>query len=182
MSRQDIERWEARYRQRTPVDLQPDPWLVRHASSIPPGTALDVACGLGQNAIWLAQQGHRVVAVDGSYTALRHGYARARAEGLGHRLLFVQADLEHFGLRPHTFDLIVVMRFLLRPLVSELITALRPGGHLLYATYTVHRLRRHPHFNPDYLLAPGELRELFTDLEVLFYEEEGEWARLVARK
>ncbi len=182
MGRQDIERWESRYRQCTPVDLQPDPWLMRHASPIPPGIALDVACGLGQNAIWLATQGHRVVAVDGSYTALRHGYARARAEGRGLRLLFVQADLEHFGLRPNTFDLIVVMRFLLRPLVPELIAALRPGGRLLYATYTVRRLRRHPHFNPNYLLAPGELRELFDELNVLSYEEEGEWARLVAKR
>lgn len=182
MSRQDIERWEARYRHYTPGTPDPDPWLVRHARPLPPGTALDVACGLGQNAIWLASQGHRVIAVDGSYTALRHGYARARAEGLGTRVLFVQADLDRFSLLPATFDLIVVMRFLARPLVPMLIAALRPGGHLLYATYTLHRLQRHPHLNPDYLLAPGELRELFTDLNVLVYEEEGEWARLVARR
>ncbi|HBY95522.1 MAG TPA: hypothetical protein DEP84_16460, partial [Chloroflexi bacterium] len=120
--------------------------------------------------------------VDGSVTALRGARAEAQRRGLGSRVLFVQADLDWPCLAPATFDLIVVVRFLARGLAPTLEALLRPGGTLLYATYTHKRLASHPDFNPTFLLAPGELPTLFPRLTILEAEEPDEWAYLRAQR
>ena len=178
MSREDLERWEQRYEKYADRDWRTDPWIVAQARGLPAGCALDVACGVGQHARWLAARGHRVIAIDGSYTALRRGRSDASTGGV----LFVQADLERGALPAATFDLVVVARFLLRPLAPPLARTLRPGGHLLYATFTERRLAERPDFNRAYLLATDELPHLFPSLEVVEYTEVDAWARLHARR
>lgn len=182
MSRPDLERWEARYAEGGPAYWEPDPWVTARAVDLPPGRALDVACGWGRHALWLAARGHSVVGVDGSLTAVRGARAEALARGLAGQTLFVQADLDEPCLAPASFDLVVVVRFLDRCLAPTLETLLRPGGTLLYATYTRRRLESRPDFNPDFLLAPGELATLFPRLTVLESEEPDEWAYLRARR
>lgn len=181
MSRPDLERWEARYADGGPPDWRPDRWVAARAADLPTGRVLDVACGWGRHALWLAARGHTVVGVDGSLTALGGARAEAHRRGLAPQVLFVQADLDRPCLAPATFDLIVVVRFLDRDLAPTLEALLRPGGTLLYATFTRKRLDSRPDFNPDFLLGPGELPTLFPGLTILETEEPGEWAYLRAR-
>lgn len=166
--REDIERWDRKYAERVPEpDPAPDPLLVERAALLRPprggGDALDVACGEGGNALYLARTGYRVTGVDGSLVALRRARAAARRGGL--HVWFLAADLDRFAPAPASADLVVLVRYLNRALVPRLVRALRPGGLLVCKTFNRLRLRERPGFNPAYLLEPGETAMLFADLE-----------------
>lgn len=161
----EIERWNAKYRAANPNPyFEPDPLLVELAPGLlRGGTALDVACGVAHNAMFLAEHGYEVLAVDGSMTALRYARDRLRERPLPVRLL--AADLDRFVPPEGYFDLIVVVRFLDRNLIPRLVRGLRPDGLLVYKTFNVNYQRERPAFNPDFLLQPGELSRLLGDLE-----------------
>lgn len=160
----EIERWNAKYFAANPNPrFEPDPLLVELAPRLHGGMALDVACGVAHNAMFLAEHGYEVLAVDGSLTALRYARERLRERPLPVRLLAV--DLDRFAPPAGYFDLIVVVRYLDRNLVSRLVRGLRPGGLLIYKTFNVNYQRERPAFNPDFLLQPGELSRLLGDLE-----------------
>ena len=165
--RSELERWDDKYRD-APAnpDAAPDPILETHASLLNGvGIALDVACGIGHNAIHLAKLGYAVLAVDGSLIALR----RCR-DALGEdtpRIGLVNADLDRFSLPPDTFDVILVIRYLNRSLIGQLKTALKPGGVLIYKTFNLNYLNARPVFNKSYLLNPGELAALFADFDTI---------------
>jgi SAM-dependent methyltransferase len=155
------------------------------------GPVLDLACGRGRHALWLARAGLGAIGVDRDRERLA-GLARtARAEALP--LLPVLADLEAGAAIPlasASCAAVLVFRYLHRPLAGEIVRVLRPGGVLLYETFTRrHReLAQHPR-NPAFLLEPGELLRLFPSLEPLRAEEvevtapaPAALARLVARK
>jgi tellurite methyltransferase len=163
----DIERWNRKYRTGNPnPDFVPDPLLVRCAPLLPaPGLALDVACGVGHNALFLARKGYEVIAVDGSETAI--GYARAHLRGTDLKVHLVVADLERFTPPPARFDLVLVMRFLHRPLIAPLQRALKPGGLFIYQTFNTNYVRDRPDFRREFLLQPGELIARFQDFEIL---------------
>lgn len=125
------------------------------------GPVLDVACGSGRHARWIAARGLEVVAVD-----------RAPQSIPGVR--FVQADLE--GDRPwpfpgERFAGVVVTNYLHRPLYPHLIAALAPGGVLIYETFMAGNERFGRPSNPDYLLRPGELLEAFGSLHIVAFEQ-----------
>ncbi|MEN8161207.1 MAG: class I SAM-dependent methyltransferase, partial [Myxococcota bacterium] len=155
------------------------------------GRVLDLACGSGRNALPLARDGSRVIGLDRSRERLGALAETARAERLP--LLAVCADLEAGGALPlatASAGAVLVFRYLHRPLGPELERVLRPGGLLVYETFTIHHreVAEHPR-NPAFLLEPGELPALFPGLEVLRYEEAQvraptprAVARLVARK
>jgi tellurite methyltransferase len=165
--------------------------LDRLCSSAPEGPVLDVACGRGRHAWPVAARGRRVVAADRDGEALAFVAAQARRRALPVSTL--EVDLERSGnlpFRSGVFAGVLVFRFLFRPLAPALIAALRPGGVLLYETFTLaqRELPRGPR-NPDFLLAPGELPRLFRGLEVIQHRElrvEEPWpqalAQLVARR
>ena len=183
MSRTDRQRWDERYEEeKWKGAREPYPLLTRHVPPGAGGLALDVACGLGHNLLWLAGQGYRGIGVDVSRVALEQALGQARAAGLADRVLFVQADLDRFRLPPGSFDLVVVIRFLDRELFPALEAALRPGGLLVYATLNWRRAETHPEVAPEYLMGPGELHEAFTGLRVTHYDEAGDHSELVARK
>lgn len=159
------------------------------------GPVLDLACGRGRHALASAALGCRAVAVDRSREALA-----ALGEAAAARRLHVdrvRADLEtEHGtpFAPGVFGAVLVFRFLFRPLSGAIVDALRPGGLLIYETFT-QRQRNLPYGpgNPAFLLAEGELPKLFPELEVVVYREglvEGgrsdrqpeHLAQLVARK
>lgn len=125
------------------------------------GTALDLACGVGHNAVYLAQLGYDVVAVDGSLIGLN--YCREALRGKNLRLSLVNADLENFTLPPNFFNVVLVIRYLHRALIARLKSAIKPGGLVIYQTFNTNYLRERPVFNKDYLLKPGELAEFFVD-------------------
>ena len=167
--------------------MMPASWLTDHAHLLPPGgRVLDVACGRGRHALWLAARGFDVHAVDRSaesIAALRHEATRP-----GIRLAVELMDLEtgRPSLPACAYDAIVVVHYLHRPLVPFLIAALRPGGVLVYETFTVAQARRGKPTNPDFLLEPGELLRLIAPLEVVDARE-GEFegrdvASVVARR
>lgn len=181
MSERDRARWDAKWREMV-RPAAPSALLRAYAGALPGGLAVDVACGLGQNALWLARHEYGVVGVDISRVALRRALRRARRRHLQRRVLFVQVDLERWRLPQACADLVCVFKFLDRDLFPMFRNALRPGGYLFYQTRHEGLLQRLPGANPEYLLRRRELHDVFGDWQVLTYEEGLESARLVVRK
>jgi SAM-dependent methyltransferase len=145
--------------------------LLANAHLLPSsGKALDLACGLGGNALFLARRGLAVTAWDISPIAI----ARLKAQAQHLRLnLDAQArDVELEPLPQGAFDVIAVSRFLSRALAAPLLGSLKPGGLLFYQTYTRDKLSPAGPSNPDYLLAENELLRLFSGLRILYYRED----------
>jgi tellurite methyltransferase len=172
----------------------PSPFLLAHldavAAACARGPAVDYACGAGRHALAVAGCGVPVLAVDRDAAALASLRDRARAERL--RVQPLRADLEaaRAPLAQGRCGALLVFRYLHRPAAAALAAALRPGGLLVYETFTERQreLGAGPR-NPAFLLAPGELPRLFSSLEVLdFWEgltEEAQpsaVARLLARR
>jgi len=131
--------WDERYRSATRLwSGQPNPQLVAQAGDLTPGQALDVGCGEGADAIWLASRGWTVTAVDLSEVALERaaGHAAAQGDPIARRITWRHEDLLSWDPGPQRFDL-VSMQFLhlppdlLDPVYRRLAAAVRPGGTLL---------------------------------------------------
>ncbi|HEY5141569.1 MAG TPA: methyltransferase domain-containing protein [Methylococcales bacterium] len=133
------------------------------------GTALDLACGLGANAIFLAELGLAVTAWDISSVAIDKLTAYAVQQGLNINARQKKITAESFT--GCCFDVIVVSRFLDRSLSDAIIGALKPDGLLFYQTFTREKTSRKPPNNPDYLLAENELLDMFSPLRVIFYRD-----------
>jgi tellurite methyltransferase len=187
VSRPEQEKWDARWAaEAARAAYEPNPLLVAHAALLEGGRALDLACGLGQNSIWLAARGYDVLAVDISPVALAVAGERAQVAGVQERIKWQQQDLEEgrpgWATPPGGFDLVCVFRFLDRRLFPGLRVAVRPGGLLFYETRHVGLLERQPQSNPAFLLQPGELVRTFGDWEIVHAAEDRENASLVARR
>ncbi len=188
MARADIERWDRKYAAGdVHSSAEPDAWLAEIAPRLGPARpralAVDVACGAGANAIFLARRGFDVIGLDGSLTGLRR--ARAGARRAGTELGLAALDLDAWAPPAGRFALITVFRFLNRALYRRLAGALEPGGLIACRTFNLGRLAGVPGFNPHYLLAPGELAALFAGLEVLEIEDgegDDDTSRLLARR
>jgi SAM-dependent methyltransferase len=141
-----------------------------------------MACGKGQNAIWLARQGYRVLGIDISPVALAMARAEAVNQDLSNRLQFEAVDLDRWQLPALSYDLICIFRFLDRRLFPAVVAGLRPGGLLFCATRHVGLLQRSPEANKAFLLKRGELAEAFASLQVLHDLEKNEDTEFVARK
>ena len=146
---------------------EPSPWLQRWAARIPAaGRVLDVACGGGRHARYLAARGYQVEAVDRDTEALRR---LAGVAGVTTRV----ADLEGaaWPYAAGQFDAVVVTNYLHRRLFEHLLVALAPGGVLIYETFALGNERYGRPSNPDFLLQPGELLKVaHGQLEVIAYE------------
>ena len=133
------------------------------------GKALDIACGKGRNALYLAQRGFAVTALDISAVALEAGQRRAQQLDLG--IDWQSCDLEASALAAGDFDLIINFNYLQRSLIRLMQQAVKPGGHVIFETYLIDQASvGHPK-NPDYLLQHNELLECFRDFRVLYYRE-----------
>lgn len=153
----------------------PSEWLIEHADALRGAhRVLDVACGRGRHALLLASAGFDVTAIDKDVSALDH--IAAVADRTGWPIRTVAVDLETFpapSLEMGAFDVILVFRYLSRPLFPALAKALKPGGRLIYETFlTAQAALGHPK-NPRFLLAPGELAGLLRGegLQVEAFEE-----------
>jgi len=174
----------------TPFGPQgPSSWLVENASCLPRGgNALDVACGTGRNALILSAAGFQVRGVDRDPSKIESLDLLARRLGLP--LSAEVLDLEEeqgVDLGRESQDLVLVIHYLHRPLFPSLIRALRPGGILIYETFTREQAERSGRpSSPHFLLEPGELPRRVAPLEVL-RAREGEFegrmiSGVVARK
>jgi len=183
MADTDRLRWERRYADPTHKRKRgPDDLLARHVPPAAPGArALELACGLGENAIWLAQQGYTVDAFDISLTALRQARAVMLARGV-RGVRFVAADLDHFPLPDRAYDVVCVFRFLDRALFPALRARVRPGGLVVYQTLNTGHLAKHPDTRPDHMLRRGELQQYFPGWTVLEAADLEHISLLVARR
>ncbi|MDZ4763797.1 MAG: class I SAM-dependent methyltransferase [Chloroflexota bacterium] len=200
MAGKDRQHWDMIYHERAHQPYPPpDPLMLQftppapnpYAPSVSSKTvsrALDLAGGLGQNALWLAGQGYMVDLIDISRAALTRAQEeaarRARAPitddevgadtlpraaqpDLVRGINFIQADLDHATLEREMYDVVCVFRFLDRALFPALRAAVRPGGRIVYETYNTRHTLTQPNFNPDYLLNVGELAGVFADWRAL---------------
>jgi 2-polyprenyl-3-methyl-5-hydroxy-6-metoxy-1,4-benzoquinol methylase len=183
--------WDKKYSERSHGSLQPDPFLVaayeEFLSAASPGLALDVAGGVGRHAIWLAQRGWRMKLMDISEVGVKQAVENAKQKGTASSIATEVRDLNsEQDMGREQYDLVVVFFFLQRELFPALAAAIKPGGHLIYKTYTTEQQRfngRPSH--PMFLLQPNELLHAFPSLRVLHYHEtiqERGVAELVARK
>lgn len=165
------DKWNRRYRNSTePPRAAP---VLRDNMHLLPdsGNALDLACGLGGNALLLAEAGLHCRAWDVSDVAVERLQALADERGLPIRAQVRDVVAEPPA--PVSFDVIVVGYFLDRSLLPALTTVLRPGGLLFYQTFTAGKLDPSGPSNPDFLLEEGELLRWFGELRLRVYREEG---------
>jgi len=154
---------------------EPNAFLTQVLLQLSGGTALDLACGSGRDAVFMASRGWRVTAADVLPDALD------RARDLARRcaaavtpIRWVEADLESEQLAfDARFDLIVVVRYLHRPLISRLAGWLRTGGSIVCETFTaLHRARHGKPARDAHVLAPGELPRLLAGVALRHYSED----------
>jgi len=201
---ESLHRWQSRHRESAAAPPPPpSPSLLQAFPLFPRpyqrSRALDLACGAGQNAVWLAAHGWPTVAVDFAPAALERVQALAAAQGvescplrgtlaapgsnkldptiktLLHAwpgILLIKEDLATAAFPESAFDLILCFHYLDRAAFPRIERALAPNGYLLYETFTEAQraFGEGPH-SPDHLLRSGELRHAFPGLETLFYHE-----------
>jgi len=196
-------RWNQRYTESPSSWLEPDTFLIdsyrEFLADVRPGTALDLAGGAGRNAVWLAERGWQVKLIDISEVGLKLArekfYASTTVSSTQPNAVSIHkgsieseiADLNAVNdLGTELYDLIVAFYFLRRELFPAISRALKPGGTLIYRTYTVDRMKLPGGpGDPKYLLQPNELLRAFSHMRVLHYHEmvQGKAAaELVARK
>jgi len=151
----------------------PSPWVCRFAGHVPAGgTVLDVAAGGGRHAEYFLMRGHPVVAVDRDTSALVQ--LAARGKWTRGALEIITADLEAgpWPLAGRRFAGVVVTNYLHRALFPALVGAVVSGGVLIYETFAVGNERFGKPSNPNFLLRPGELKDVVRgQLDVIAYEE-----------
>jgi tellurite methyltransferase len=171
-----LDEWEQRYRSGNFPNAGPTPLLVRAVQHAVPGRALDLACGAGRNAAWLAARGWSVTAVDGSKTAI--DMLKARAPAVDARA--VDLEKHEFEIGESNWDLIAVCYYLQRDLFEPIQRGVKSGG---LAVIIVH-LADASQESSRYSMAPGELARSFEGWDVVHsYEgrpDDPEHARPVA--
>ncbi|MDA1016827.1 MAG: class I SAM-dependent methyltransferase [Planctomycetota bacterium] len=186
MSAADRDKWNQKYHGKQPlVEIKPDDWLRECVDQIAsevgtsdevgqsiPLKAVEFACGLGANSIWLAQHGWDITAMDVSAVGLER--AKQTAHQVGAEVNWIAADVEEVSLANQQFELAVVFRFLDRERLPQLIdSVIRPGGWLIYETFSTAQLERtdsHIH-NADFTLREDELPLLYPQFDVLSHKQ-----------
>ena len=173
-------KWDARYRDTHINAISVANVLLQNQQLIPTeGWVLDLAAGLGGNALFLAQKGLEVHAWDISPVAIEKINTTAQQQGLT-----IHTQIRDCVEQPpeaNSFDLIIVSRFLERSLCPAISAGLKPGGLLFYQTYTQAKQESDGPGNPHFLLEKGELLELFSELHVVVYQE-GSEAQFVGKR
>ncbi|NPA90814.1 MAG: class I SAM-dependent methyltransferase [Chloroflexi bacterium] len=167
--------WEERYSEGGgPQTEEPHPWLVWHRWRLPEkGRALDVACGMGRDTLFLARQGLHVHGLDFSAQALHRARERVWLTGLESRVQFILADATQFAFPRAYYDVVVVFSYWEPRILSDLKATLKPGGLLIYETFNIWWKRRRPHIQDKFLVQPGEMLDWLKDWHVLAYRELG---------
>ena len=166
----------------------PSPFLEQALGGLPRGRTLEIACGTGRNAVFLALAGFDVEAWDQDSVALLRAQDLARRHGVSIRTVTANLEAEAPpSLGESAFALVACFRYLHRPLIPSLARAVAPGGHLIYETFREGQEQFGRPHRPRFLLRSGELREAFASLEIVHYDEPAPaggpfTARLLARR
>lgn len=160
-------KWNDRYRDETGMYIAPVRNLLKVYSNILPhqGWALEIAGGTGVSADYLQKAGLQVLEVDISLVAL------CRAHRKNSDVLHVAADATQLPLGASRFDVICNFYYFERNLIPLLINWLNPGGLIFFETLMVDMLTIRPEIPPEFLLQPGELKNVFQELEIIYYFE-----------
>ncbi len=175
MSEMERTRWDERYasgdyRPRA----EPSAFVAEAVEVVPPGRALVLACGTGRNAIFLAERGFRVEALDISSVAIE--VARAEAARRAVVADFRVADLDSTEFQPGGYALVTMIRYVNRDLWDRAAMALAPAGWLLMEQHLrTYRDVAGPH-DDEFRVAPGELLGAFPGLRAIHYSERLETA------
>lgn len=162
-------KWDAIYTQS--IQIAPAcKVLSQHLFLLPKqGRALDLACGISENALLLAESGLITEAWDISAVALQKLQQQAELRQLN--IIIRQCGISAEIMPKQLYDIIVISRFLDRTLSNAIMAALKPDGLLFYQTFSRHKLDNQGPNNPDYLLDSNELLNLFAPLKLIFYQE-----------
>ncbi len=169
-------KWDERYLRGEHTTKEPSPLLIKAIKDLKPGRALDIACGAGRHAIYLAEHGWRVIAVDSSQVAIEILQQRACERSQASCLLEIDArvtDLERheFFIEAAAYDLICDFYYLQRDLFPAIRAGVKPGGAFVGAIHLNDGNPDAKAHNPAFLLEPGELKTLFSDWEITYYHE-----------
>jgi len=168
----DQKRWDERFRGKGfAFGKEPNPFLKKHIHLLQKGKTLDIASGEGRNAIFLAQHGFEVDAVDISDRGLKKAQKLAGDKGVKINTLLV--DLDQYQIGKEKYDLIANFYFLRRSLISKIKKGLKKGGRVVFETYILEQknVGTEGPKDPKYFLKPNELLRLFKDCRILFYRE-----------
>jgi tellurite methyltransferase len=149
---------------------RPAKFLVENVGLLPKGRVLDLAMGDGRNAIYLASLGFHAEGVDISSETVKKALEVARASGVELEARVVDLEKDHY-IQPAHYDVIICFRYLQRSLIPHIKNGLRNGGVLVYETFTIDQIRFGKPKNPDFLLKPNELLNLFRDFHCIKYHE-----------
>jgi len=168
----DQKRWDERFRGKGfAFGKEPNPFLKKQIHLLPKGKTLDIAAGEGRNAVFLAQQGFDVDAVDISGVGLKKAQKLAGEIGVKINTLF--ADLNTYQIEKEKYDLIANLYFLRRSLIPKIKRGLKKGGRVIFETYILEQrnIGTEGPKDPKYFLKPNELLRLFKGFHILYYRE-----------
>ena len=166
-------KWNKIYAENISTNMQPTYVLSEYSYLLPKsGKALDIACGLGANTIYLAQHSLQVHAWDVSEQAiekLKKSFTEQHKN-----IKAIVRDVHEHPPDKDSFDVICVSYFLERSISENIISALKPNGLLFYQTFIHEKITHHGPKNPEYRLHQNELLAMFSPpLHVLVYQELG---------
>lgn len=168
----DQKKWDEKYRAKAfAKGAGPNPFLKKNIRLLGQGRALDIAAGTGRNAVFLAQNGWTVEAVDISRVGLKKGQQWARQNHVAIRTIC--ADLDSYPFEKERYDLIANFYFLDRRLIPKMKRGLKMGGKIIFETYVANPEAKNSETpsNGKYLLRANELLTRFRDFRILFYRE-----------
>lgn len=163
--------WDERYSRGDHATAEPSRLLIRAAEHLAPGRALDIACGAGRHAIFLAEHGWQVVAVDASRVGIEITNERARERGVVIDTRIADLERGEFIIEPDAYDLICVFYYLQRDLFQQIRAGVVKSGTLVAAIHIIDEDPSARLSNPAFSLKPEELRAEFQGWEILHYRE-----------
>jgi tellurite methyltransferase len=168
----DQKRWDKRFKgKKFALGKIANSFLRGHIALLPKGKALDLAAGEGRNAVFLAQHGFQVDAVDISEIGSRK--TKELAEKKEVKVRTILADLDTYPIKRGQYNLITNFYFLNRRIIPKIKKGLKKGGMVVFETYLLEHRRFHTGGpkNPKYFLKPNELLKLFKGFRIVFYRE-----------
>jgi 2-polyprenyl-3-methyl-5-hydroxy-6-metoxy-1,4-benzoquinol methylase len=170
VSEADRIKWDKRYRASSSKKMSPPSEFIKHwIDRCPSGRALDVACGRGRNALFLAASGYEVDAIDISEEALSN--ARRTAQESGLKLNWILHDLDEEFCPDSPYDLIIMVHYINLPLLASLARQLNPGGILLCEQHLATGAEVAGPSNPAFRLKPQQMRKAARGLKILELKE-----------
>lgn len=180
-SESDRSQWDQVYDQEKYVfGKEPAEVLLSNFDILPVGRALDIAMGEGRNAVFLAKKGFTVDGVDISEVAIRKAKRLAKENRV--TIGTINADLNTYQIKPDTYEVILNIQYLQRSLIPQIKRGLKRGGVIVFENQTTEQLSLPGSggLRRDYLLSPGELKELFKEFKILQYAETNDGKQAIA--